>query len=114
MKKFFVVLMIVLFAIGVLAACAPLQNIDDIDVQEYTRTLPTWVIIVAAVAIFFIGFGIIWKLIPGFVKVIAVIALAVVLAGTAYGVWNITWAKDVIHGAEELRDDYLNTPSADE
>ncbi|MFA5675521.1 MAG: hypothetical protein WDA65_03270, partial [Christensenellales bacterium] len=58
-------------------------------------------------ALFFIGFGLIWKLIPGFLKVIAIIALAVILAGTAYGLWESPWADKLNKGAEEIRDKIL-------
>ncbi len=106
MKKFFLIILIVLFAISMLAACAPLENLD---VEGYARMLPGWVIIVGAVIIFFIGFGIIWKLVPGFIKVIALIALAVVVAGTAYGLWNIP----LVDKAIDKVDSYMEQ-SADE
>ena len=93
MKKFLLVLLIVLLVIGIMAACAPLQNLD---VEEYTNALPGWVIIIGAIVIFFIGFGIIWKLIPGFIKVIALIALAAIIAGTAYGLWSIPIVDEAI------------------
>lgn len=91
MKKFFLVLLVVLFVISIMAACAPLKDFDveNFDIEGYARTLPGWVIIIGAVVIFFIGFGIIWKLVPGFIKIIALIALAAVVAGTAYGLWSI-------------------------
>lgn len=111
MKRFLIVLVIVLAAIGILAACAPVRE----DMAQYARTLPGWAIIVGAVVIFFIGFGIIWKLIPGFVKVLAVIALAVILAGSAYGLWQSPWAdkaNQLSHQAEELRDDYFDSQPA--
>jgi hypothetical protein len=110
MKKFLIVVAVVFLIIGVLAACAPIQQ----DVADYARTLPGWAIIVGAVVIFLIGFGIIWKLIPGFVKVLAVIALAVILAGSAYGLWNSPLsdqANQLNHQAEEYRDDLLGTPT---
>lgn len=110
MKKFLLVVAVVFIIIGILAACAPVQQ----DVEDYARTLPGWAIIVGAVVIFLIGFGIIWKLIPGFVKVLAVIALAVILAGSAYGLWNSPWAEQanqLNHQAEEIRDDLLGTPT---
>jgi predicted small secreted protein len=106
MKRFMLVVIIVLVVIGILAACAPIQQ----DVESYARTLPGWAIIVGAVIIFLIGFGIIWKLIPGFIKVLAVIALAVILAGSAYGLWQSPWtdkANQLSHDAEELRDEYF-------
>ncbi len=108
MKRFLLVLLIVLAAIGILAACAPARQ----DMAQYARTLPGWAIIVGAVVIFFIGFGIIWKLIPGFVKVLAVIALAVILIGSAYGLWQSPLAdkaNDLSHQAEELRDAYFDS-----
>ena len=88
MKRFLIVLAVVLTVIAVMAACAPVQQ----NVTEYVRVLPGWAIIVGAVVIFFIGFGIIWKLIPGFVKVLAVIALAAILIASAYGLWQSPWA----------------------
>ena len=114
MKRFLLVLAVVLAIIAVLAACAPVQQ----SVTEYARTLPGWAIIVGAVVIFFIGFGIIWKLIPGFIKVLAVIALAVILIASAYGLWQSPWAdkaNEASQQAEELRDDLLDkleTPTA--
>ena len=111
MKRFLLVLLIVITIIGILAACAPIQNID---VEEYARALPTWVIVVGAIVLFFIGFGIIWKLVPGFIKIIALIALAVIIAGVAYGLWNIP----IVDNALNTVDDYIHTsetasPSAD-
>lgn len=106
MKKFLLVLAVVLAAIGILAACAPVQQ----DVENYARTLPGWVIIVAAVVIFFIGFGIIWKLIPGFIKILAIIALAVILAGSAYGLWQSPLAdkaNQINNQAEQWRDELM-------
>ena len=114
LKRFLLVLAAVLAVIGILAACAPVQN----TVEEYARTLPGWAIIVGAVVIFFIGFGIIWKLIPGFIKFLAVIALAVILIASAYGLWQSPWAdkaNEASQQAEELRDelfDMLETPGA--
>lgn len=105
MKKFLLVLLIVLIAIGILAACAPLAE----QVEGYVGILPGWAIIVGAVILFFIGFGLIWKLIPGFLKIIAIIALAVILAGTAYGLWESPWADRLNKGAEEIRDKVLPT-----
>lgn len=109
MKKFLLVLIIVIIAVGILAACAPIQE----EVEGYVGTLPGWAIIVGAVALFFIGFGLIWKLIPGFLKIIAIIALAVILAGTAYGLWESPWADKLNKGAEELRDQILPTDTQD-
>lgn len=106
MKKFLIVFLIVLIALGVLAACAPIQP----NVEEYVSALPVWVIIVGAVILFFIGFGIIWKLIPGFIKVLAIIALAVILAGTAYGIWRIPLAEGILHETET----FIDTLSSDE
>ncbi|MDD5017338.1 MAG: hypothetical protein PHO15_04460 [Eubacteriales bacterium] len=105
MKKFLLVLLIVLFAIGVLAACAPLQNID---VAGYAHAVPVWVIIVGAIVLFFIGFGIIWKLIPGFIKVIALIVLAVAIAGVAYGLWQIPVVDELYDGAESYIEQQLD------
>lgn len=90
MRKFLIVLLIVLLGVGVLAACAPIENIGT-QVGDYARALPTWAIVAGAIVLFFIGFGIIWRLIPGFVKVIALIALIVVIAGVAYGLWTIPY-----------------------
>ncbi len=115
MKRFLILLAVVMIVIAVMAACAPVQQ----NVTEYVRVLPGWAIIVGAVVIFFIGFGIIWKLIPGFVKVLAVIALAVILIASAYGLWQSPWAdkaNEASHQAEEIRDDLLDqleTPAAD-
>lgn len=106
MKRFLLVLVIVLASMGILAACAPVQN----SVEEYARILPGWAIVVGAVVIFFIGIGIIWKLIPGFIKVIAIIALAVILAGSAYGLWQSPLAdkaNELSDQAEELRDEFF-------
>ena len=105
MRKFLLVLLIVILAMGILAACAPIEDINLSEVGDYARALPTWVIIVGAIVLFFIGFGIIWKLIPGFIKVIALIALAVVIAGVAYGVWKIPLVNDAIDSV----DNYINS-----
>ncbi|MFA5676418.1 MAG: hypothetical protein WDA65_07845, partial [Christensenellales bacterium] len=94
MKKFLLVVMAAA-AVAVLAACAPIQE----EIEGYIGVLPGWAIIAGAVALFFIGFGLIWKLIPGFLKVIAIIALAVILAGTAYGLWESPWADKLNKGA---------------
>ena len=102
MKRFLLILLIVIIIMGILAACAPIQNID---VEGYARTLPTWVIVVGAIVLFFIGFGIIWKLVPGFIKIVALIALAVVIAGVAYGLWNIP----VVDNALDTVDDYIHS-----
>ncbi len=88
MRKFLFVLLIVLLGIGVLAACAPIEKIGT-EAGDYVKTLPSWAIILGAIVLFFIGFGIIWKLIPGFVKVIALIILAVVIFGISIGVWSV-------------------------
>ena len=103
MKKFLLVLLAVLGAIGILAACSPAAA----NVEEYVGILPGWAIIVGAVVLFLIGIGIIWKLIPGFIKVLAILALAVILAGTAYGIFESPWAEKMNKGAEELRDSLL-------
>jgi FtsH-binding integral membrane protein len=92
-----------MLAIGVLAACAPIERIDLSGAEDYVRALPAWVIIIGAIVLFFIGFSIIWKLIPGFIKVIAVIALAVIIAGVAYGVWNIPFVNNAIDKVDELK-----------
>ena len=110
MKKLLFVMIVALLIIGMLAACAPVPQ----DVEGYARKLPGWAIIVGTVVIFLIGFGIIWKLVPGFVKVLAVIALAAILAGSAYGLWNAPWAEQanqLNQQAEEIRDELLGTPS---
>ncbi|MGI5919538.1 MAG: hypothetical protein ACOX8N_07825 [Christensenellales bacterium] len=109
MKKL-LIMMIAALLIGMLAACAPVPQ----DVEDYARMLPGWAIIVGAVVIFLIGFGIIWKLVPGFVKVLAVLALAAILAGSAYGLWNGPWAEranQLNQRAEEIRDELLSTPT---
>ncbi len=102
MKKFMLVMLVVLMAIGVLAACAPIQ-----EGVEYAKALPGWAIALGAVVVFCIGFGLIWKLVPGFVKVIALIALVVVVAGTAYGLWKIPLVSKAIDEAENLKQEYL-------
>ena len=109
MKKFLFVLVIVLAAIGILAACAPVQQ----NVEEYARALPGWVIVVGAVIIFLIGFGIIWKLVPGFVKVLAVIALAVILAGSAYGIWQIPAVDDLLNKVDQYKNQTITEQSPD-
>ncbi len=102
MRKFLLVLIIVILAIGALAACAPVENIDLSGAEDYVRALPAWVIIIGAIVLFFIGFGIIWKLIPGFIKVLALIALAVIIAGVAYGLWNIPLVDKAIDKVDDL------------
>lgn len=107
MRKFLLILLIVLLAIGVLAACAPIEHLGA-QVGDYAKALPPWVIVVGAIVLFFIGFSIIWKLIPGFIKVIALIALAVIIAGVAYGLWTIPGVdKDMIDKAGNTIEDLL-------
>lgn len=93
MKKFLIVLLIVLIAIATLAACAPVKEGAE-GVVEFAKSMtdhavPTWLIIVGAIIVFFIGFGLIWRLIPGFIKFIALLVLAIAIAGAAYGIWTI-------------------------
>lgn len=99
MKKFISVVLIVLVAIGILAACSQVDKIedgiDDITNQITQRKIPTWVIIVGAIVVFFIAFGIVWKLIPGFVKFIVLLVIAGAIAGAAYGLWTIPYYDDV-------------------
>jgi len=102
MKKFLLVVFLVLVAVGLLAACAPNENLDFSSFAAFVKSTPAWIIIIAAVILFFIGCGIVWKLIPGFVKVLAIIALAVVLAGVAYGVWNIPFVKNALNGVNDF------------
>ncbi len=109
MKKFLLVLLIVLFAIEILAACAP---IDTAQVEAYAMSLPGWVIILGAVVLFLIGFGIIWKIIPGFVKFIALVALAIILAGAAYGVWHIALVDEALDKVDEIKNGYNTEESA--
>lgn len=112
MRKFLLILLIVLLAVGALAACAPIEHIGA-QVGDYARALPTWAIVVGAIVLFFIGFSIIWKLIPGFVKVIALIALVVAIAGVAYGLWTIPYVdKDMIDKAGNAIEDLLPESSA--
>jgi hypothetical protein len=86
MKKFMLVMLVVLCSIGILAACAPLPtNLDD--GAAYAKALPEWVIIIGAIVIFLIGFTIIWKLLGGFIKFIVILALGLILAGVAIGIW---------------------------
>lgn len=103
MKKFLLVLLIVVFAIEMLAACAP---INAAEITASAMALPGWVIILGAVVLFLIGFGIIWKLIPGFVKFIALVALAIVLAGAAYGVWHIAIVDKALDEVEDIRESF--------
>ena len=99
-----------------LAACATLSQAKrdvEQEVDHYTEkanaateaahALPAWVIIIGAVALFFLGFGLIWKLIPGFIKFIALIVLAVAIAGGAYGLWQIP----VVDKAIDTVDNYI-------
>ncbi len=103
MKKFLLVLLIVVFAIEILAACAP---INAEAIKASAMALPGWVIILGAVVLFLIGFGIIWKLIPGFVKFIALVALAIILAGAAYGIWHIAIVDKALDEVENIRESY--------
>lgn len=96
MKKFMLVVLIVFIAMAVLAACAPVKDADFSSFAGFVKSMPAWILIVIAVILFFIGCGIVWKLIPGFVKVLAIIALAVILAGVAYGVWNIPFVNNAL------------------
>lgn len=107
MKRFMLVLLTVICVIGVLAACAPLQASVD-EGMEYAKALPGWAIAIGAIVLFFIGFGIIWKLIPGFIKVLALIALVVIVAGTAYGLWQIPAVNSAIDTADELKQEYID------
>lgn len=112
MRKFLLILLIVLLAVGALAACAPIEHLGD-QVGDYARALPTWAIVVGAIVLFFIGFSIIWKLIPGFIKVIALIVLVVAIAGVAYGLWQIPYVdKDMIDKAGNAIEDLLPQGSA--
>lgn len=130
MKKFMLVLVIVLCAIGILAACAPMPSSVS-EGAEYVKTLPEWAIIVGAAVIFLIGFSIIWKFIHGVVKVVVIIALALVLAAVAFGVWPKEEVDSTVNdlidqtvdGIESLTSDmpdYVNdiirqeSPTADE
>ncbi len=103
MKKFLLVLLIVLFAIEMLAACAP---VDTAQIAASAMALPGWVIILGAVVLFLIGFGIIWRLIPGFVKFIALVALAIILAGAAYGVWHFAIVDKALDKVDELKESF--------
>ena len=106
MKKFLLVVLIVLFAVEMLAACAPIDNAEISNITASAMALPGWVIILGAVVLFFIGFGIIWKLIPGFVKFIALVALAIVLAGAAWGVWHIAIVDKALDEIDQLKESY--------
>jgi hypothetical protein len=97
MKKFLLVVALVLVAVGLLAACAPINNVDFSSFAAFVKSMPAWIIIIIAVILFFIGCGIVWKLIPGFVKVLVIIALAVVLAGVAYGIWKIPFINSALN-----------------
>lgn len=93
MKKIILVVFIVLILVGILAACAQVETIED-GIQNITasitdRAIPTWVIIIGSIVLFFICFGIVWKLIPGFIKIIVLIVIAGAIAGAAYGIWAI-------------------------
>lgn len=111
MKRFVLVILVVLFVMAFLAACAPLQASVQEGV-EYAKLLPGWMIVLGAIVLFFIGFGIIWKLIPGFIKVLALIALVVIVAGVAYGLWQIPAVSDAIDTADKLKQEYLEDQTA--
>jgi hypothetical protein len=104
MKKFLLVVLIVLFAVEILAACAPIDTSDISNITASAMALPAWLIILGAVVLFFIGFGIIWKLIPGFVKFIALVALAIVLAGAAWGIWHIALIDKAIDEVDQMKE----------
>ena len=114
MKKFLLVVLIVLVAIGVLAACSQIETIEDgiseVSSQITDRAIPTWVIIIGAVVLFFIALGIVWKLIPGFIKFVVLIVIAAAIAGAAYGLWTIP-AYDK---AEELTNEIIDEIQTDE
>lgn len=114
MKKFILVVLVMLVAVGILAACAQVATIEngisDITQQITDRALPTWVIILGAVIVFFIAFGIVWKLIPGFIKVVVLIVIAAAIAGAAYGLWTIP-AYDA---AESFIEENITESPADE
>lgn len=109
MKRFLLIVFIVLIAMGVLAACAPIENLDFSSFANFVKSVPSWILIVAVVILFFIGCGIVWKLIPGFVKVLAIIALAVVLAGVAYGVWNIPFVNNALNDVNSFIQNQVTT-----
>ena len=114
MKKFLLIVLIVLIAIGIMAACSGSdtieQGISEISKQLTQRAIPTWVIIIGAIVLFLIAFGIVWKLIPGFVKFIVLLVIAVAIAGAAYGLWTIP-AYDK---AEEITNEILDGIQTDE
>ena len=114
MKKFLLVVLIVLVAIGVLAACSQIETIEDgindVSSQITDRAIPTWVIIIGAVVLFFIALGIVWKLIPGFIKFVVLIVIAAAIAGAAYGLWTIP-AYDK---AEEITNELIDDIQTDE
>ncbi len=105
MKKFAFVILIVLCAIGILAACAPMPaNLDE--GAAYAKSLPEWVIIVGAAVVFLIGFTIIWKLIGGFIKFVVILVLGLVLAGIAIGLWPKEQIKNTV---DDLIDQTVDT-----
>lgn len=110
MKKFILVVLIVLVAIGALAACSQVDKIedgiDDITNKIAQRKIPTWVIIIGAIIVFFIAFGIVWKLIPGFIKFIVILVIAGAIAGAAYGLWTIPYYEDVEDFTEGVIEDF--------
>jgi hypothetical protein len=112
MKKFLLVVLIVLVAIGILAACADgatmEDGIGDLSQQITDRAIPTWVIIIGAVVLFFIAFGIVWKLVPGVIKFILLIVIAAAIAGAAYGLWTIP-AYDA--AANYIEENIIVTPT---
>ena len=111
MKKFLLVVLIVLVAIAVLAACSQIETgINDVSAQITDRAIPTWVIIIGAIVLFFIAVGIVWKLIPGFIKFIVLLVIAAAIAGAAYGLWTIP-AYDK---AEELTNEIIDEIQTDE
>ena len=109
MKKFLLVVLIVLVSIGVLAACSQIETIGNdlgnIPSQITSHAIPTWVIIIGAIVVFFIAFGIVWKLIPGFIKVIVLIVVAAAIAGAAYGIWTIPAYDKAEQLTNEIIDD---------
>ncbi|MHB1314277.1 MAG: hypothetical protein ACYCX2_02180 [Christensenellales bacterium] len=108
MKRFFVLLLLVTAAALVFTSCVQIEGADLANVKEYAKAIPPWLIIVGAIVLFAIGFSVIWKLIPGFIKVVAVIALAVIIAGVAYGLWKIPLVSDSINKVDE----FINQPQA--
>ena len=109
MKKFLLVVLIVLVAIAVLAACSQIETIEngvnDVSSQIIDRAIPTWVIIIGAVVLFFIALGIVWKLIPGFIKFIVLLVIAAAIAGAAYGLWTIPAYDKAESFTNEIIDD---------